>query len=150
MRRSAGKTVNKSCIVSDIIIDKDHEGARIGMWLFLFTELLLFGGMFLLYAVYRNQFPEDFHYCAANLNIAMGGLNTLILLTSSLTMVLAVVHLEKRNRKYSAIFLSVTLFFAFWFLVNLMVVCTSGFLGHNVTHYRRAKSRHNAPAPKTA
>jgi cytochrome c oxidase subunit III len=97
---------------------KDHEGARIGMWLFLFTEVLLFGGFFLLYAVYRSNFPEDFHFSAANLDTFMGGLNTVILLTSSLTMVLAVAHLERKNRKLAAIFLSATIIFAFVFLVN--------------------------------
>jgi cytochrome c oxidase subunit 3 len=97
---------------------KDHEGARIGMWLFLFTEVLLFGGLFLLYAVYRAGFPEDFHFSAAQLDTFMGGLNTVILLTSSLTMVLAVAHLERKNRKWAAIFVSATIFFAVLFLVN--------------------------------
>jgi cytochrome c oxidase subunit 3 len=97
---------------------KDHKGARIGMWLFLFTELLLFGGLFLLYAVYRDSFPEDFHYCAANLDALIGGINTVILLTSSLTMVLAVAHLERKNRKYSAWFLSATIMFGVIFLIN--------------------------------
>lgn len=97
---------------------KDHQGARIGMWLFLFTEVLLFGGLFLLYAVYRNNFPEDFHFSAAHLDTFLGGLNTVILLTSSLTMVLAVAHLERNNRKYASIFLSVTMLFGVVFLIN--------------------------------
>ncbi len=97
---------------------KDHTGARIGMWLFLFTEILLFGGLFLLYAVYRAKFPEDFHFAAGTLDTLMGALNTLILLTSSLTMVLAVAHLERRNRKYSAIFLSATMVMGVVFLIN--------------------------------
>jgi len=97
---------------------KDHEGARIGMWLFLFTEVLLFGGLFLLYAVYRGQFPGDFHYSAANLDAFLGGVNTIILLTSSLTMVMAVAHMERRNRKLSAIFLWATIALAVLFLIN--------------------------------
>jgi len=97
---------------------KDHIGARIGMWLFLFTEVLLFGGLFLLYSVYRSNFPEDFHYCAGNLDTLMGTVNTVILLTSSLTMVLAVANLERKNRKYASIFLLATMLFGLLFLVN--------------------------------
>jgi cytochrome c oxidase subunit 3 len=97
---------------------KDHMGARIGMWLFLFTEVLLFTGMFLLYAVYRGSFPEDFHYGATTLDVFMGTFNTIILLTSSLTMVLACASFEKRNRRNASIFIGITIFFAFLFLVN--------------------------------
>lgn len=97
---------------------KDNVGARIGMWLFLLTEILLFGGLFLLYAVYRAKFPEDFHYCAAGLDTAMGTFNTAILLTSSLTMVLAVTSWEKKDRKLTNIFLWATVIMGFMFLVN--------------------------------
>ncbi len=97
---------------------KDHQGARIGMWLFLFTEVLLFGGLFLIYAVSRSNFTADFHFAASHLDTVMGGINTAVLLTSSLTMVLAVAHLEHKNRKYSAIFLSATILFAVVFLIN--------------------------------
>jgi cytochrome c oxidase subunit 3 len=96
----------------------DYTGARIGMWLFLFTEILLFGGLFLLYAVYRSKFPGDFHFCASQLDTLMGAVNTLILLTSSLTMVLAVTFLEKKNRVLARVFLAVTIFFGVAFLVN--------------------------------
>lgn len=97
---------------------KDHVGARIGMWLFLFTEVLLFGGLFLLYAVYRHNFPEDFHYAASTLDTFMGTLNTIVLLTSSLTMVLSIVSLERKNRRNASIFLGVTMFLGVIFLVN--------------------------------
>lgn len=96
----------------------DHTGARIGMWLFLFTEILLFGGLFLLYAVYRSKFPGDFHFCAGTLDTFLGAVNTAILLTSSLTMVLAVAGLEKKNRKLASLFLGLTIFLGFVFLVN--------------------------------
>ena len=75
----------------------DPIGARFGMWLFLFTELLLFGGLFLLYAVYRNRFGDDFHFAATTLSLRTGAFNTLVLLTSSLTMVLAVGAAERRQ-----------------------------------------------------
>ncbi len=96
----------------------DHTGARIGMWLFLFTEILLFAGLFLLYAVYRAKFPEDFHFCAGTPDTLMGGINTAVLLTSSLTMVLAVVSFEKGMRKLTSLFLGGTLLLGLLFLVN--------------------------------
>ena len=88
------------------------------MWLFLFTELLLFGGMFLLYAVYRAKNPADFHYASLNLDTKVGAINTGILLTSSLTMVLAIGMLERRNRKASFWLLVITIAFGIWFLIN--------------------------------
>ena len=88
------------------------------MWLFLFTELLLFGGMFLLYAVYRAKNPADFHYASLNLDTKAGAINTGILLTSSLTMVLAIGMLERRNRKASFWLLVITIAFGIWFLIN--------------------------------
>jgi cytochrome c oxidase subunit 3 len=96
----------------------DSQGSRIGMWLFLFTELLLFGGLFLLYAVYRQMYPADFHYAAKHLSAGVGAVNTLILLTSSLTMVLAIGMLQRRKRKASIWFLIATIAMGLLFLVN--------------------------------
>ena len=72
------------------IIEKrtDETGAKMGMWLFLFTELLFFSGMFLLYAVYRSEYLGEFHSAALELSLTIGGINTIILITSSLTMAL--------------------------------------------------------------
>lgn len=99
-------------------VHRDAVGARIGMWLFLFTEILLFGGLFLLYAVYRSKFPADFHFSAGELDTFMGTINTAILLTSSLTMVLAVASFERKNRKLTAILLLVTMLLGVFFLIN--------------------------------
>jgi cytochrome c oxidase subunit 3 len=99
-------------------VHRDATGARIGMWLFLFTEILLFGGLFLLYAVYRSKFPGDFHFSAAELDTFMGTINTAVLLTSSLTMVLAVAGLEKKSRKIASIFLCITILLGVVFLIN--------------------------------
>ncbi len=95
---------------------RDPLAAKLGMWLFLLTELILFGGLFLLYAVYRSTFPEDFHYGATTLNTFLGGTNTLILLTSSLTMVLSIAALERNQRKPAAAFLAVTVTLGLGFL----------------------------------
>ncbi|MFC1529772.1 cytochrome c oxidase subunit 3 [Gemmatimonadota bacterium] len=96
---------------------RDPTGSRLGMWLFLVTELLLFGGIFLLYAVYRSTFPEDFHFAATELDTLIGGINTLILLTSSLTMVLSIAALERNRRREAVIFLVVTIVMGLAFLV---------------------------------
>jgi cytochrome c oxidase subunit 3 len=88
------------------------------MWLFLFTELLLFGGLFLLYAVYRAKYPADFHVAAAELDTFVGTLNTIILLTSSLTMVTAIAAIQHGNRKLSIGMLWITVALGLWFMVN--------------------------------
>lgn len=99
-------------------VHRDDVGARMGMWLFLFTELLLFGGMFLVYMVYRIQYPELFKLAGMEMNTFIGTINTIILLTSSLTMVLGIAALQKKNKFLSIVFLSSTLVFGFMFLIN--------------------------------
>lgn len=97
---------------------KDPVGAKIGMWLFLLTELLLFGGMFLIYGTYRYLNSEAFHAGAQELNTIIGTFNTVILLTSSLTVALSITALQKGNKVLSVTLLAITIAFAFWFLVN--------------------------------
>ncbi|MBN2012053.1 cytochrome c oxidase subunit 3 [candidate division KSB1 bacterium] len=104
---------------NEIAIEKhsDQTGAKIGMWLFLFTELLLFGGMFLLYAVYRFKHAHEFHVGALELDKMLGTLNTMFLLTSSLTMALSISALQRMNRKLSSVFLVITILLGITFLV---------------------------------
>jgi cytochrome c oxidase subunit 3 len=59
------------------------------MWLFLFTEVILFGGLFLLYAVYLHRYPREFAAAAGELNLALGAVNTVVLLTGSLLVALS-------------------------------------------------------------
>ena len=99
------------------VVHRDDEGSKTGMWLFLFTELLLFGGLFLIYGVYRSMHEADFHHAAAELNVAMGVTNTIVLLTSSLTMVLSVSALQRGQIQRSLLWLWVTLGCAATFLV---------------------------------
>ncbi len=99
-------------------IHRDDIGARMGMWLFLFTELLLFGGMFILYSIYRYTYPDAFHLAAKDLNTIIGTFNTAILLTSSLTMALSIAAIQ-RGRKSLSIFLQfITILLALGFMVN--------------------------------
>ena len=96
---------------------RDDTGSKIGMWLFLLSEILLFGGLFILYSTYRYKNPIAFHLAAWELNRVLGTLNTLILLTSSLTMALSIYFIQKGNRKGSASFLMATIFLGFLFLI---------------------------------
>jgi len=97
---------------------RDDYGAKMGMWLFLFTEILLFGGLFFLYYFYRVNYSQEFHDAAAELNVVLGTANTIILLTSSLTMALSIVALQRGNKVASLVHLSLTIACAFGFLIN--------------------------------
>jgi cytochrome c oxidase subunit III len=99
-------------------VHKDREGAKLGMWLFLFTEILLFGGLFLLYSVYRSKYPQDFHAGGQHLNFIIGVANTIILLTSSLSVAISITAIQKGNRKLTLICLAATIVMGFAFLVN--------------------------------
>ncbi|MBI5623300.1 MAG: cytochrome c oxidase subunit 3 family protein [Elusimicrobia bacterium] len=74
---------------------RDYQGSKIGMWLFLFTELMLFGGLFILYSGYRSLHPESFHHASRELNVVLGVANTLVLLTSSLFAALALTSVQQ-------------------------------------------------------
>ncbi len=97
---------------------KDYQGAKIGMWLFLFTEIILFGGLFILYSAYRAKYPHEFHKCGQEVNHIIGVANTFVLLTSSLTMALAISALQRGNKKLCIGFLVATVLLGFTFLVN--------------------------------
>ena len=97
---------------------RDYTGAKMGMWLFLFTEMLLFGGMFMLYSVYRYKYPGEFHEAAKDLDVTIGTINTLILLTSSMTMAMSIVALRKGKKGLSLILQGVTILFGALFLAN--------------------------------
>jgi cytochrome c oxidase subunit III len=110
--------VSRSSTIVNTHQHRDDEGIKIGMWLFLFTELILFGGLFLVYAVYRFKHPEEFRLAAAELDTFIGTVNTIILLTSSLTVVLALTALQEGRKYLALILLGITLLLAAGFLVN--------------------------------
>jgi cytochrome c oxidase subunit III len=97
---------------------RDYIGAKLGMWLFLFTEILLFGGMFLLYSIYRSTHSADFHEAAKEMSVTIGALNTVILLTSSLTMVLSIAAIKHGAKIRSLVFQAATVILGGAFLVN--------------------------------
>jgi len=94
----------------------DPEANKIGMWLFLTTEVLLFGVLFLTYAVYNSQYPKWFRVGSGHLDVTLGAVNTVILLTSSLTMALAIWALLKHRKGLCL------------FLLGTTIACAAGFL----------------------
>lgn len=108
-------------------VHRDDVGARMGMWLFLFTELLLFGGMFILYSVYRYNNPDAFHLAAKELNTIIGTFNTAILLTSSLTMALSITAIQRNNKSLSIFFQLLTVVLALGFMINKYFEWTAKF-----------------------
>lgn len=99
-------------------VHRDDEGDKLGMWLFIFTELLLFGMLFLIYSVYRYRNPVAFELGGNELDVFIGTLNTVILLISSATVAMAITAIQKGNKKMALVFLSTTLIIAVIFLVN--------------------------------
>ncbi len=102
----------------EVHVHRDDEGSRMGMWLFLFTELVLFGGMFLVYAVYRFKYPLEFQLASTQLDTFVGTVNTIILLTSSLTVALSIAALQKGRKAMAQMLVGMTLILALAFLVN--------------------------------
>ncbi|GFM33822.1 cytochrome c oxidase subunit 3 family protein [Desulfovibrio subterraneus] len=96
---------------------KDYTGAKLGMWLFLFTEVLLFGGLFLLYAAYLHKFPAEFHLAGKELNVVLGGTNTVVLISSSWFMALAISALQQGRVDHCKKLMLLTLAMAMTFLV---------------------------------
>ncbi len=97
---------------------RDYTGAKIGMWLFLFTEFFLFFGPVLLYSIFRYRYPEAFMEASLSLDTGVGVFNTALLLTSSLTMALSITALQKGARGLCLALLAATAAFGGVFLVN--------------------------------
>lgn len=97
--------------------EQQRESAKLGMWLFLLTEVLMFGGLFCTYAIFRSWNPEMFHNAHVHLNVFMGGLNTVVLITSSLTMALAIRFMQLGQKRKTMISLALTLGLAATFMV---------------------------------
>src|SRR6202044_665678 len=95
---------------------QQFDSATFGMWVFLLTEVMFFGGMFGSYTVYRNMYPEAFASPSHFMNVTMGGINTAVLICSSLTMVLAVHSAQIGSKKLLIFFLILTLILGCVFL----------------------------------
>ncbi len=95
---------------------QQKDVATLGMWIFLITEVMFFGGMFLAYTVYRSSYPNVFARASSSINVYYGALNTVVLICSSFTMVLAVRGAQLGKRITTIVFLGLTLFLGLVFL----------------------------------
>ena len=96
----------------------DSETGKLGMWIFLFTELFLVGGLFLVYAVFRAKYSADFHTAAAELNTFIGTLNTVFLLISSMTVAMAITAIQKNQKNLAMFLIALTILLAALFMLN--------------------------------
>jgi len=95
---------------------QQEESVAIGMWMFLVQEIMFFGGLFTVYLVFRSKYPMAFAAGSNHLDAFWGGLNTLVLIVSSLTMALTVYYAQKGNRNMQVILILLTMFFGAVFL----------------------------------
>ena len=97
--------------------EQQMEASMLGMWTFLITEVLFFGGMFTAYAIYRTMYPGAFASTSKYMDVMLGGTNTAVLICSSLTMALAVRAAQLSRSRDVVKFLLLTMFFGTIFLV---------------------------------
>ena len=114
-------------------LEQQHEASTLGMWVFLITEIMFFGGLFTAYVVYRSAYPEAFADASRHLNLVLGAVNTAILICSSLTMAMAVHGAQVGNRKTLVNFLLMT------------ILLGSVFLGIKVVEYSHKFHEHLVP-----
>ena len=98
-------------------MDQQLEASTLGMWVFLVTEIMFFGGMFMIYILYRHMYPEAWVLGSNHLNVSLGALNTGVLICSSLTMVLAVRAAQTSSRNGQVMHLILTILLGSTFLV---------------------------------
>ena len=114
---------------------QQQEAATLGMWVFLVTEVLFFGGLFVTYTVYRWWYPDAFVAASRELLIWAGTTNTAVLITSSLTMALAVHAAQAGERRSLMAFLAATMLLG------------TAFLGIKAFEYYTEFAAHHVPGP---
>ena len=115
--------------------EQQREAASLGMWVFLVTEIMFFGGLFAAYTIYRLAYPAAFAAASRHLDVRLGGLNTAVLIASSLTMALAVRGAQQGRRGIVAVFLLSTM------------ALGSVFLGVKMVEYHHKFVEHLVPGP---
>jgi cytochrome c oxidase subunit 3 len=111
------------------------DATTLGMWVFLVTEVLFFGGLFATYMIYRSWYPDAFAAASHELDVTLGTINTVVLITSSLTMALAVHAAQLGQRKPLMIFLILTM------------ILGAAFLGIKSVEYYHKFAEHHVPGP---
>ena len=114
---------------------QQKEAAVIGMWVFLLTEILFFGGLFVAYMIYRIWYFEAFAEASRRLSLFWGGLNTAVLIGSSLTMAMAVRSAQTNSRKATVN----------WLIITMILGCV--FLGVKVIEYKDKFANYEVPGP---
>jgi cytochrome c oxidase subunit 3 len=114
---------------------QQKAAATLGMWVFLVTEVLFFGGLFMVYTVYRSWYPAAFAAASHELDVVLGTVNTAVLITSSLTMALAVHAAQLGKRRVLMTFLVVTM------------ILGAAFLGIKSVEYYHKFAEHHVPGP---
>jgi cytochrome c oxidase subunit 3 len=97
-------------------LEQQREAGTLGMWVFLVTEMMFFGGMFLAYTLYRSKYPEAFAIASNHLDIKLGAINTAVLIFSSFTMAMAVYSTQIGKRRPQIISLVLTIILGLSFL----------------------------------
>ena len=116
-------------------MDQQLEASTLGMWVFLVTEIMFFGGMFMAYILYRHLYPAAWQLGSHHLDVSLGATNTIVLICSSLTMALAVRSAQVSSRKGQI-----------WFLI-LTIVFGSAFLVVKYFEYAEKFEHHLVPGP---
>jgi cytochrome c oxidase subunit 3 len=116
-------------------LEQQAEAASLGMWVFLLTEVLFFGGVFLVYTVYRHMYHDAFVVASQSLDVTLGTINTAVLIGSSLTMALAVHAAQTGSKRLIQIFL----------ILTLVLGCI--FLGIKGVEYAHKFHEHHVPGP---
>ena len=114
---------------------QQKDASTLGMWIFLITEVMFFGGMFTAYTVYRRAYSDAFAVASASLNVTIGAINTAVLLVSSFTMVMAVRAAQLGQRRMIVLFLVLTLIFG------------GIFLGVKAYEWNEKFEQHHVPGP---
>jgi cytochrome c oxidase subunit 3 len=114
---------------------QQKEVSTLGMWIFLVTEVMFFGGLFLAYAIYRREFAAAFAAASNTLDVVIGAVNTAVLICSSFTMVLAVRAAQIGSRKALIVFLILTILFG------------GVFLGVKAYEWNQKFEEHHVPGP---
>jgi len=97
-------------------MEQQREAGALGMWVFLVTEIMFFGGMFFAYTLYRSKYPLEFASASNHLDLTLGTVNTAVLILSSLTMALAVYSAQVGKRRNQIISLVITMVLGLTFL----------------------------------
>jgi cytochrome c oxidase subunit 3 len=113
-------------------MEQQKDSATLGMWIFLSTEILFFGGLFLTYTVNRHTYPAVFAECSKSLDLKLGGFNTVVLIASSLTMAMSVWSAQVGRKKLVTLFLIFTLFLGCVFLGVKAIEYHAKYVEHHI------------------